>query len=156
VQLIIRRQIRSGISGVNGGGCEIRAAVKAERVAHTTTPKTHMCVYSKVHYIRPTKAKYSAECAKVPKSAKWDSRRKYVILKSRRSEIPFLRNARQRVKYLGKRNKPSILNYSNISSYQNLCLFSFSDLFTNFRNYYMILCNFLPVLNYPSWLTHPC
>lgn len=35
VQLIIRRQIRSGISGVSGGGCEIRTAVKAERAART-------------------------------------------------------------------------------------------------------------------------
>lgn len=43
IQLIIRRQIRSGISGVSGGGCEIRAAVKAGR-AHDDSRDTYVCL----------------------------------------------------------------------------------------------------------------
>lgn len=109
VQLIIRRQIHSDISSVSDGGCEIRAAVKASgriQVLKHTSAKfsyAYVCVFSEAYYIRSTKAKRDAGYAEVPKFEKWDSHRKYVILKSRRAEILFLRGTPHTWKYISRK-----------------------------------------------------
>lgn len=64
--------------------------------------RVYVCVYSGVHVTsgRRRQNPRRGGHARVPKSAKWDSRRKYVISKSRFApKYPFLRNARRRVKY---------------------------------------------------------
>lgn len=57
-----------------------------------------VCVFSEAYYIRSTKAKCDAGYTEVPKFEKWDSHRKYVISKSRRAEILFLRGTPRYVK----------------------------------------------------------
>lgn len=154
VQLIIRRQIHTGISGVSNG-CEIRAAVKAKRVAHTTAPGVYVCLLrSMLHPVDESKAR-TRDMQKFRNPSKWDSRRKYVILRSRRSEIPFLRNALRRgeICISVKRNELSPQpNYSSNSIYRNSYPFTFSHLFTNFRN---IIAQFSPISNYLSLISDP-
>lgn len=104
VQLIIRRQIHSGISSVSDGSYEIRAAVKA-KWPHTNTHTykraalVYVYVYSLEH-ITSGRRKQNAMRGyeEVPKFEKWDSHRKYVISKSRRAEILFLRGISRYVK----------------------------------------------------------
>jgi len=65
VQLIIRRQIHSGISSVSDGGYEIRAAVKAKwphtnthihTHTHTRGSRIRVYMFSEAYYIRSMKA----------------------------------------------------------------------------------------------------
>lgn len=152
VQLIIRRQIRSGISGVSGGGCEIRAAVKAERVGcrgayvwhhgHVTSGRRE----SKARDTQKSRNPRSGTAAENTLS------RNRVVPK-----LPFLRNARRRVKCFGRRNAPSPSRI--IPEQFIISQFTFIFFFTFIHGFFEILsydfAQFSPISNYPLLINDP-
>lgn len=158
VQLIIRRQIHTGISGVSNG-CEIRAAVKAKRVAHTTAPGAYVCLLrSMLHPVDESKAR-TRDMQKFRNPSKWDSRRKYITLSWDRvvpkyhfSETRYGAVIRETCISVKRNELSPQPNYSSNSLYRNPYLFTFSYLFTNFRN---IIAQFSRISNYLSLISEP-
>lgn len=79
---------------------------------------------------------------------------RYLEITSFRNTISPKRSAARKIPW-GAKQAVSILNYSSILSYRNLCSFSFSRLFTNFWNYYITSHNFPPMSNYPFPISGP-
>lgn len=142
------------------------AAVKYEQLLKRSGSRTrrfpgaYVCLFrSMLHPVDESKAR-TRDMQRSRNLPMWDSRRKYVILKSRRSEIPFLRNAtgatraRRYMRYLDK-NETSRFHNRIIPAIYYIEIhtpFTFSHLFANFRN---IIAQFSPISNYPSLISDP-
>lgn len=128
VQLIIRRQIHSGISSVSDGGYEIRAAVKAKwphtnTHTHTYTRLSYTCIYvlwSILHPVDESKTRYgirrSPEIRKVGQLLKI----RYLEITSCRNIISPRHPMVRENTYLGNGTMTSFPNYSKNSLYWNL------------------------------------